>query len=496
MGVSKSDVSRITGCEVQPKNFSSGKACMLPQRLCAIVQGNDDVVYSLEKYEVVSASEAAEVFGYGSIAHLIALQLFPSSGVQAAFPVHFLPVKLEGGKASKGYIYVSGSEAKKKGRVDLFVGGQSVRLDVEKGESAEDVMKRIVDEVNGDCCRCVTACFVEGVENNPSQIELVCRWSGEISNRISLSVSGDIEGLTFALTAFSGGSGVPDIAGALEKIGQVWETFILDPFDYKDEAGSASPLLDKEQAFGEKRWSALEKMPVLVAHGCVDDYKSRTAVSDGRKDDYVNFFVTSVGSPELPFVVCAKGLFEILSVANDNPAMGYAGKLKGLVRGDDFLQENYIVRNNSVKKGASTNIVNGSVAELNDVVTFYHPENEGNFPMRRHVVDAVKLMNIVYNLRLLTEGDDVKGAPLVPDNQVTTNPAALQPKTFKTWFSNLASSLGKNAIISDVDFTQKNIKVAIDSENSKRVNYVFPCLVSGNVEIVSGDVYFGQYTGE
>lgn len=496
MGVSKSDVSRVSGCEVEPKNFSSGKACMLNQRLCAIVQGNDDVVYSLEKYEVTSAAEAASVFGYGSIAHLIALQFFPSSGKQATFPVHFLPVKLENGKASKGYIYVSGTEAKKKGRVDFFVGGQSVRIDVEKGESSDDVMKKIVEAINNDCCRCVTASIIEGAENAPSQIELVSRWSGEISNRISLLESGDVDGLTFALTAFDGGSGVPDIEGALSKIGQVWETFVLDPFDYKDLEGNVSPLLDKEQSWGENRWSVLEKMPVLVAHGCVDDYKSRTAVSDGRKDDYVNFFVTSVGSPELPFVVCAKGLFEILAVANDNPAMGYSGKLKGLRRGDDSLQENYIVRNNSVKKGASTNIVNGSVAELNDIITFYHPENEGNFPMRRHVVDAVKLMNIVYNLRLLTEGDDVKGAPLVPDSQVTSNPAALQPKTFKTLFANLADSLGKNALISDVEFTQKNISVSIDSENSKRVNYVFPCLVSGNVEVVSGDVYFGQYTGE
>jgi hypothetical protein len=109
-------------------------------------------------------------------------------------------------------------------------------------------------------------------------------------------------------------------------------------------------------------------------------------------------------------------------------------------------------------------------------------------------VDAVKLMNIVYNLRLITEADDVVGAPLVPDEQITTNPTALQPKAFKTWFRNLANSLGLNAIISDVDFTLDNITVSIDSENSKRVNYVFPVKVSGNVEVVSGDVYFGQYT--
>jgi phage tail sheath gpL-like len=184
----------------------------------------------------------------------------------------------------------------------------------------------------------------------------------------------------------------------------------------------------------------------------------------------------------------------MLTVADENPAQNYKNVLTGLSRGDDSEQEAYTVRNQSVLKGASTNIVNGSVAQLNDIVTFYHPDADGKYPSRRYVVDAVKLMNIVYNLRLITEADDVVGAPLVPDEQVTTNPTALQPKTFKTWFRNLANSLGLNAIISDVDFTLDNITVSIDSENSKRVNYVFPVKVSGNVEVVSGDVYFGRYT--
>ncbi|MBR3380438.1 MAG: hypothetical protein IKG72_10035, partial [Bacillus sp. (in: Bacteria)] len=152
-------------------------------------------------------------------------------------------------------------------------------------------------------------------------------------------------------------------------------------------------------------------------------------------------------------------------------------------------------RNKSVPKGASTNITSGSVASLNDVITFYHPQGEGNFPARRYVVDAVKIMNIVYNLRLITEAPEVKAAPLLPDEQVTSNPRALQPKDFRTWFSNLAGSLGINAIISDVEFTQENIEVKINGTNPKRIDYKFPCKVSGNVEIVSGDLYFGQYVG-
>jgi phage tail sheath gpL-like len=93
------------------------------------------------------------------------------------------------------------------------------------------------------------------------------------------------------------------------------------------------------------------------------------------------------------------------------------------------------------------------------------------------------------------EADSVVGAPLVSDTTVTTNPSAIQPKTVKGWFANLANSLALKALISDQDFTKKNTVVEIDSENPKRLNVSFPVKLSGNVEVASVDVLFGFYLG-
>lgn len=491
MGVSASAVSRVTGISVTPRNFNVGNASMLPQRLVIIGQGNDGVTYSTDKYECDgSAASVGERYGFGSPLHLAALQLFPSSGAMATFPVSIVPVKKgdSGFVAAAGSITVTGT-ATASAPVVVSVGGLDVQVAVLKEATADDVATLIASAVNAELNSCVSASAASGV------VTFTAKWSGAIGNRISLSVKGDVAGLTFAATAFAGGMGTPAIAGALATIGDVvWETFILDTFDYKDGA-DASAQLEAFQVWGEGRWSALEKKPVMVAHGCTDDYATRTAITDARPSDYINFLIESVGSPELPFVVAARGLLDILSTADTNPAQNYKGVLTGLKRGADTVQESYTVRNQSVMKGASTNITNGSVAELNDIVTFYHPAGSGKFPIRRYVVDAVKLANVVYNLRLITESDEVKGAPLVPDEQVTSNPTAIQPKMFHTWLANLATSLGMAAIISDPEFTIKNIEVGIDSENPKRVNYTFPCKISGNVEVVSGDVYFGQYVG-
>lgn len=493
MGVSASAVSRVTGVEVTPKNFNTGKANMLPQRLVIIGQGNDDVLYSQEKYECDgSAASVAERYGYGSPLHLAAKQLFPTAGAMATFPVSIIAVKkgASGFAAASGSVTVAGEKATASGACVLSVGGLDVQIAVAKGATAAQVAADIAAAVNAEQDRAVVA---EVAESENTTVTLTARWSGALGNRISLAWSGDAPGLTVAVTAFSGGAGVPAVDAALASIGEVWETFVLDTFDYKNLDGDASALLDVYQTWGEGRWSVLEKKGCLVAHGCTDDYATRTAVTDSRPSDRINFLIESVGSPELPFVVGARGLLDILTTADSNPAQNYKGTLGGLKRGTDAQQESYTVRNQSVMKGASTNIANGSVAELNDIITFYHPQGGGKYPAWRYVVDCVKLMNIVYNLRLLTESDEVKGAPLVPDEQVTSNPNALQPKTFRTWFTNLAKSLGDKALISDVEFTVKNLVVSIDTENPKRINYVFPVKVSGNVEVVSGDVYFGQY---
>ena len=415
MGVSASAVSRVTGISVTPKNFNVGNAQMLPQRLVIIGQGNDDVSYSLDKYECDgSAASVAERYGYGSPLHLAALQLFPAAGAMATFPVSIVPVKKgdSGFAKAKGTVTITGDASTSAAAIKISIGGLDVQVAVAKGTSAADAMAAVVTAVNAEQNRCVSAAVVD------DSVELTAKWSGVISNRISLSVEGSIPGLVIATTAFTGGLGTPDVTAALASLGDVvWETFILDTLDYVD-SGVASAQLETFQAWGEGRWSALEKKPVLVAHGCVDNYATRTAVTDARPSDYINFLIESVGSPELPFVVAARGLLDIMTTADSNPAQNYKGTLTGLKRGSDTAQENYNVRNMAVMKGASTNITNGSVAELNDIITFYHPAGSGKFPVRRYVVDAVKVANIVYNLRLITEADEIKGAPLVPDGRM------------------------------------------------------------------------------
>lgn len=486
MSVSASAISRVTGVAVKFKNFNTGNVQMLPQRLAVIGVGNKGVTYTTEKYECEgNASEIGERYGYGSPLYLAALQLFPLVGKGAGFPVTFYPLEPASDSIqATGKIEIEGT-ATEAGSARVVIGGQKASVVISAGDGKAEIFAKIKEGIDGVLAMPVTAAVGEDA------LTLTSKAAGEVGNLIKMRVECAVNGLTFSITQFAGGLKDPDVTPALEAIGEVWETAILPCFDYRD-----SDRLDKVFLYGKNRWDDLEKKPILSFWGCTDNYSTRTAVTDKRPEDFINALLVSVGSQELPYAVAAKYLVnDILTTANDNPPQGYKGKAEGLEAGHDSVQENYNVRNMSVGKGSSTNIKTGEVAEFCDVVTMYHPANEGKYPSRRYVVDLIKLENVIYNVRLIMEADELKGAPLVEDSTVTSNKTAIQPKTVRTWFLNLAKSLADKAIIQDYTTTKNGLSVKIDSENPKRLNVSFPVKLSGNVEVTSTDILFGFYVG-
>ena len=117
-----SAVSRVTGIDVAYKNFNTGAAQSLPQRLAIIGQGNNGNAYDTKTYECEgSATAVAEKYGYGSPLHLAARQLFPLAGTSATFPVTIYPVQAaENAVAATGSITVTG-KATETGSCKIYI---------------------------------------------------------------------------------------------------------------------------------------------------------------------------------------------------------------------------------------------------------------------------------------------------------------------------------------------------------------------------------------
>lgn len=485
--VAPSAVARVLGIETIFRNLRGGNVLFLPQRIAVVGQGTSAADYSTDKFQVTSAEQAGSRYGFGSPIHLAVRQLFPANGDGVGtIPVTVYPLEEDtGATAASGDITPSGP-ATENGTVRVLVNNiQSQPITIEDGDTDTEIAPKIESAINAVLAMPVTATAATGV------VTIESKWKGDSANDIHAEIEGAVDGVTFSVTQPTGGATNPDVQPALDAVGNVWETMVLNCLEIADETA-----LDKFQTWGDGRWGALTRRPAVVFTGVIDSTVSNaTAVSSTRTDDRVNAQLVSPGSNDLPLAVAARQLARIAVTANENPPRDYGSQpATGLVPGSDGAQWDYSQRDQAVKAGSSTVEVRDGVVTVSDVVTFYNPEGE-SIPPYRFVVDIVRLQNILFNMDLLFAVPEWDGAPLIPDDQPTVNRDAKKPKDARGALAGLADSLGDNAIISDPERTKTNTQVEIDSQNPKRLNGVFPVQLSGNTNILSLDLEFGFFFG-
>lgn len=485
-----SAVARVLGIKTNFKNLRDGRVVILPQRIALIGQGASGMVFGTSKRQVTSANEVGSIYGYGSPLHLAAKQLFPANGDGVGtIPVTVYPLyDEEYAQPSTGSIELLGTQLESGSYRVIINGIRSEQFSLLTDEAGGTVLNRVAAAINAVLDMPVRAT----VDTELQKITLVSKWKGLSANAISVQVDGDLgQGIEFAVTQPAGGLINPSVSGALSQFGNVWETMVLNCLNIQD-----TEALSAYSDFGEGRWGALVRKPIIVFTGNTEaDVNSAVLVPDARKRDRTNVQLVAPDSIDLPFVVAARQLARIVKIANENPACDYGSQVAdGINPGEDGKQWLYNVRDMAVKKGSSTIEIRDNQVFIGDVVTFYHPEGEEN-PPYRYVCDIVKLQNIIFNLNLIFAVAEWDGAPLIPNDQPTTNPRAKKPSMAVAAIASLVDSLGLNAIISDAAFTKKNTFAQINEQNPKRLDVSTTVKLSGNTNILSVDLNFGFYFG-
>lgn len=486
--VDNSAVARVVGIKTTFKDRRGGGVLFLPQRLAVVAQGSSTANYDTTKRQVTSQTEAAQLYGYGSPIHLAVAQLLPINGDGVGtIPVTVYPlVDADTSAPAVGTIEATVSATESASYRVTVSGIDSEPFVIAKGATATDAAASMATAINSVLAMPVTATAALGV------VTVTSKWTGESANSITLSIDGSTTaGNTFAITQPTGGLLNPSVQPAIDQVGDVWETMVLNALDINDDTA-----LDAYQTFGVGRWGALTKKPLVVFTGnTAATVNDATQISDARKDDYVNAQLVAPASPNLPFVVAARQLARIAVVANNNPARDYGSQdATGLTPGADGVQWTYQDRDAAVKKGSSTIEVKDGVVNVSDTVTFYHPSGDP-IPAYRYVCDIVKLQNIIFNINLIFATKEWDGAPLIPDDQPTVNREAKKPKMAVAAIGTVTDSLGLNAIISDPATAKKNTRAQINDQNPKRLDVVVPYQLSGNANIISVDLDFGFYFG-
>lgn len=490
--VDASAVARVVGIKTTFKDLRAGGILFLPQRIAVIGQGASASTYSTTKAQLTSAFAVGSAYGFGSPLHLAAKQLMPANGDGVGtLPVTFYPLQDDGsGVAAAGDITPSGAQTEAAAYLVRVNNIDSEQFVISPGDTVADVVTAATAAINAVLEMPVVA--TDATPGTSTEIGIESKWKGASANGLVIEVIGSTTaGTSFAITQPTGGLVNPDVDDALNQVGNVWESMFLNCLDIADTA-----TLDKYSVFGEGRWGALTRKPMIAFTGnTATTVNDATTVSDARKTDRTNSQLVAPGSNDLPFVVAARQLARIAPVANNNPPQDYGSQdATNLVPGADGVQWTYADRDQAVKKGSSTVEVKDSVVNVSDVVTFYHPSGDPT-PAYRYVVDIVKLQNIIFNLDLIFATKEWDGAPLIPDDQPTVNRSAKKPKSAVAAVSALLDSLGLNAIISDPETAKANTLAAINDQNPKRLDVTTTVQLSGNTNIISVDLNFGFFFG-
>lgn len=486
--VDPSAVARVVGIETKFRNLAAGNVFYLPMRGIIVGQGATSVTYSTDKRQIFSSTEAGQVYGFGSPIHIAALELLPPNGDGVGtIPITVYPlVDDAGGVAAAGDITPAVTTVEKASYRVKINGIRTQAFLTETTDVVADIITKMVAAVNGTPEAPMIAA------DGTTTCDFTGKWKGASGNDLYLEIEGPTDkGVTFTFTQPASGATNPAVDSALAQIGDVWETWVVNCLEPGD-----TTALDKYSEVNEGRWNPLIYKPYMVVTGTSEtSVTTAITVPEARKSDRTNIYLPAPGTIDLPCAVAARGVARAIVRAGKNPPFDYARlKLNTIIPGTDAQQWDPAERETAVRGGCSTTQVTDGVVQLGDTITFYHPTGDPT-PAYRFAVDQIKLWNIIFNTSILFKNEEWDGAPLIPDDQPTTNADAKKPKMAKAAVAAMIDNLALEAIISDPATAKDTIVAVISSSNPKRLDISFTVQLSGNANIISIDLNFGFYFG-
>lgn len=482
-------VTKVVGYQLSTFN-SNNTTPNLPQRIAILGEANTDNQSDLdtEPYQITSAAQAAERYGWGSPIYLMARILFPSSGGGVgSIPVWVYPQAAAVGATTKIVTLEPSGVATGNGTHTLVIAGRKgleavfYDINIEEGDTTGDITAKIEDAVNAVLQAPVTA------TSDEYEATLETKWEGLTANGLTVTVetNGDALGIDYTITDSQAGSGTPSISTALDAFGNTWNTIVLNGY------GTVTNTMDALQTFNGKpsatnptgRYAATIMKPFIAFTGSVAEDPS--SLTDSRKNEVTIAICPAPLSAGFAFEAAANMAAVYARKAQDTPELDVSGEFYPDMPTPTSIGSMSSVTNRDVivKKGCSTVDLVAGAYKVQDFVTTYHKEGE-NPPQFRYVRNLNVDFNVAFQYNLVVETDVVDHV-IANDNDFVSAQQVIKPKQFRQLINSLVSTLVAKGLLVDADFTAESLTVNISTVNPDRFEVFFRYKRSGVARIVS-----------
>jgi phage tail sheath gpL-like len=383
------------------------------------------------------AAPIGDVFGFGVPVHRLALKA--QLGAQG-IPMYVMP-QAETSAESAGEIDFAGSTGVLAGTLAVYISGDRIPVAITAAMTVENIADAVVAAINAD----VNTPVIASKTAVTFEVVLTAKTMGADGDDIDISLNlgaSDVypTGVTAAITAMTGGAGVPTIADALNALGtgdnanEGWFTDVVHGY------GQDTTTLDAIEAYvgsGDTFTGLYAKTvarPFRVLTGDTTagsaGLTALIAIGDARLNDRSQGIVSVPDSQSHLSDIAAQAIGHMARVSNVRPEEAYNNtSLIGVQPGATANRwtSDYDDRDIAVKAGISPTLVDAGVVKLQNVVSFYRPasvpvSSNGYREMRNIAITQ----NILNSQKIWFSREKWQNFSVVEDVAKVTNTVARQ----------------------------------------------------------------------
>ena len=396
---------------------------------------------------------------------------------------------ISAGAAATATLSVTGT-ATAAGTLALMINGVSVQVGISAEATAEAVAASIIAAVNKLPDTQVTAALKK---DSTADVILTANWKGATANAMDARLNyytGEQTpaGVEVAITAFTGGTGTPDVAAVVAALGDDWYTDIVFPFN---DTQSLNTIRDELLT----RWGPLKMIEAQLWTAFRGTHAESGTFGDARNDWLISCIGTNIAPQPHWLWAASYGGIASYYLANDPARPLQTLVLPGILPPGKTIRWDMQERNLLLHDGIATHYVDASDSVcIEREITMYRVNQFGDADTSYlDVQSPATLGRIRYVIknrftnrypRHKLAGDDVLEL-LEPGQPVMT------PKIARAELLDIAlTELIPAGLVEDFDDYKDTLEVYLDGSDKNRLNFICHPNLVNQLRILAGLIQF------